>query len=60
MNKIDWQVEHERFMRIAYPRTMKAAQRAFSGWHVSKQTDSVASCIGQNVGPVVPSPSPWS
>lgn len=47
MSEIDWQVEHKRFMDVAYSRTMKAAQRAFSGWHVSKQSDSVASCIGK-------------
>ena len=45
--QFDWQVEHERFMTLVYPRTMKAAKRAFSGWHISKQTDAVASCIGK-------------
>ena len=47
MNNLNWQVEQERFMRVAYPRTLKAAQHAFSGWHVSKQDDSIASCIGK-------------
>ena len=47
MSEIDWQVEHKRFMDVAYNRTLKAAKRAFSGWHISKQTDSVASCVGK-------------
>ena len=47
MSEIDWQVEHKRFMDVAYNRTLKAAQRAFSGWHISKQSDSVASCVGK-------------
>jgi hypothetical protein len=47
MNEVDWQVEHDRFMTLVYPRTLKAAKRAFSGWHISKQTDAVASCIGK-------------
>ena len=50
MSEIDWQVEHKRFMDVAYNRTLKAAQRAFSGWHVSKQSDSVASCVGKMRG----------
>src|SRR5271157_3288294 len=47
MNEIDWQVEHKRFMDVAYPRTLKAAQRAFSGWHISKQRDAIATCIAE-------------
>ena len=46
MNNLNWQ-QHKRFMTIAYDRTQKAAQRAFSGWHITKQSDSVASCIGK-------------
>ena len=57
MSEIDWQVEHERFMNVAYPRTLKAAERAFSGWHISKQSDAIAICISQNVVPVVKAPS---
>ena len=47
MSEIDWQVEHKRFMTIAYDRTVKAAKRAFRSWHISKQEDSIACCIGK-------------
>ena len=29
MNNLNWEQEHKRFMTIAYPRTLKAAKRAF-------------------------------
>ena len=47
MVEINWEVEHERFMRVAYPRTLKAAERAFSGWHISKQRDAIATCTAK-------------
>ena len=34
-------------MTIAYDRTQKAAKRAFSGWHISKQSEAVATCIAK-------------
>ena len=47
MSEIDWQVEHKRFMDVAYNRTLKAAKQAFRGWHISKQEDSIACCIAK-------------
>ena len=47
MSEINWEVEHKRFMDVAFNRTLKAAKRAFSGWHISKQEDSIACCIGK-------------
>jgi hypothetical protein len=47
MNAINWQVEQEQFMRIAYPQTIKAAKRAFRGWRESKRGDSEAEFIGK-------------
>jgi hypothetical protein len=47
MNEVDWQVEHDRFMSLVYPRTLKAAQRAFYVWHSSKIPDAQAECIGK-------------
>jgi hypothetical protein len=41
MNMIDWQVEHERFMKVAYDKAMRAAKRAFR-WPDSKREDAEA------------------
>jgi len=47
MSEINWEVEHERFMTLVYPRTLKAAKRAFSGWHISKIDDVTAELVGK-------------
>ena len=47
MSELNWQVEHERFMDLAYNRTMTAAKRAFWGWHESKRDDAVAECMAK-------------
>ena len=47
MVEINWEVEHRRFMDLAYNRTMKAAKRAFWGWHESKIDDSIAECVAK-------------
>ena len=47
MSEINWEVEHDRFMTLVYPRTLKAAKRAFSGWHISKIDDVTAELIGK-------------
>lgn len=39
---IDWQAEQDRFMAVAFRRTMAAAHDAFSGWHRRKRADAVA------------------
>jgi hypothetical protein len=47
MNNPNWEVEHERFMADAYPRTMTAAKRAFYGWHSRKKEDAEAELVGK-------------
>jgi len=47
MVEINWEVEHRRFMDLAYNRTMKAAKRAFWGWHESKRDDAIAECVAK-------------
>ena len=47
MNTVNWEQEHKRFMDVAYPRTLKAAKRAFSGWHDSKQTILSPAALGK-------------
>jgi hypothetical protein len=47
MNMINWEVEHERFMADAYPRTLKAAKRAFWNWHPRKKEDAVQESLGK-------------
>ena len=37
---IDWSTEHEKFMRVAYVRTMTAARKAFRSWPEWKRADS--------------------
>ena len=44
MSTINWNVEHERFMSIAYPATQKAAKRAFWGWREHKRDDAIQEC----------------
>jgi hypothetical protein len=42
MNMINWQVEHERFMKVAYDKAMRAAKRAFKRWPERKKDDAHA------------------
>lgn len=42
-----WEEEHQRFMTVAYDRTMMAAKRAFYGWHTPKQDDAVQECMAK-------------
>ena len=44
---LDWAFEHERFERVAYGRTLKAAASAFKGWHERKREDAVAEMVGK-------------
>ena len=41
------QVAQERFVEVAYPRTLRAAQRAFKSWHEPKRQDSVQECLAK-------------
>jgi len=47
MNNLNWEQEHQRFMTISYERTLKAAKRAFYGWHESKRPDAIAECVAK-------------
>jgi hypothetical protein len=47
MNDLNWATEHERFMSNAYPRTMKAAKRAFYAWHPRKKDDAIQECLAK-------------
>lgn len=44
---IDWNREHEKFMRIAYGRTMTAARKAFRSWHERKREDALAETMAK-------------
>ena len=39
---IDWKVEQDKFMDVAYKRTMAAARTAFKRWHRRKRDDAVS------------------
>ena len=45
MNTIE--VAQERFVEVAYPRTLRAAQRAFKSWHEPKRQDAVQECLAK-------------
>jgi hypothetical protein len=47
MSTINWKVEHERFMSVAYDKAMRAAKRAFRGWPESKRDDAEAEYMGK-------------
>jgi hypothetical protein len=47
MSTLNWELEHERFMAVAYPRTMTAAKRAFYGWHPRKKDDAIQECMAK-------------
>ena len=45
MNTI--QAAQERFVEVAYPRTLKAAHKAFKSWHEPKRQDAVQECMAK-------------
>lgn len=47
MKNINWDQEQQRFMELAYERTIKAANRAFWGWHSRKKDDAIAECMAK-------------
>jgi len=44
---VDWSIEHERFERVAYGRTLDAARVAFRGWHARKREDAIAEMLAK-------------
>ena len=44
---VDWSIEHERFERVAYARTLDAARVAFRGWHERKRDDAIAEMVAK-------------
>jgi hypothetical protein len=40
-------VAQERFVEVAYPTTLRAAQRAFKSWHERKRTDAIQECLAK-------------
>src|SRR6516225_11487314 len=44
MNAINWRVEHEKFMTLAFPAAQKAAKRAFWHWKSNKRDDAIQEC----------------
>jgi hypothetical protein len=49
MSEINWEVEHKRFMDVAYDQALRAAKRAFSGWHPRKREDAQAEFMAKLV-----------
>ena len=47
---IDWTAEHERFERVALPFAVRAARRAFRGWHERKRADAEAEFLAKMKG----------
>lgn len=41
------ETEQQRFERVAYPRTLGAARKAFKGWHERKRDDAVQECLAK-------------
>lgn len=39
--------EQRRFMELAYPRALRAAQRAFKRWPSRKREDAIAECVAK-------------
>ena len=44
---MDWAIEHERFERVAYRRTLEAAGAAFKGWHERKREDAIGEMMAK-------------
>ena len=40
-------VAQERFVEVAYPKTLKAAHKAFKSWHERKRQDAVQECLAK-------------
>jgi len=40
-------VAQERFVQVAYPKTLKAAHKAFRSWHEPKRQDAVQECMAK-------------
>jgi hypothetical protein len=47
MSRLNWEQEQQRFMAVAYSRTITAAKRAFYGWSPSKRPDAIAECVAK-------------
>jgi hypothetical protein len=41
------ETEQQRFERVAYPRTLGAARKAFKGWHERKRDDAIQECLAK-------------
>ena len=41
------EMTQERFVQVAYPTTMRAAQRAFKSWHERKRADAIQECLAK-------------
>src|SRR4051812_43926857 len=41
------QAAQERFVEVAYPRTLKAAHIAFTSWHERNRQDAVQECLAK-------------
>ena len=41
MNTINWQAEHQRYMKFAFPAIEKAARRAFWNWRENKREEAI-------------------
>lgn len=44
---INWDLERERFERVAYPFALRAAKRAFKAWHERKRDDAEAEFLAK-------------
>ncbi len=40
-------VAQERFVEVAYPRALRAAQKAFKSWHERKRADAIQECLSK-------------
>ena len=41
------EVAQERFVEVAYPKTLKAAHKAFRSWHERKRADAIQECLAK-------------
>jgi len=41
------EVAQQRFVEVAYPRTLKAAHKAFKSWHERKRADAIQECVAK-------------
>jgi hypothetical protein len=44
---LDWALEQERFVAVAYHRTLQAARKAFRHWHSRKRDDAIQECLAK-------------